>query len=77
MAFYLNKEKLEAELAITDQLILDKPFVMVNENELRLKWIEGYVSLIWIEIIPINSPPERFGSHTVYYESKSLVGSNC
>lgn len=77
MKFTLNNELQEpTPLAVHDQLILDKPFVLVNESEIRLKWVEGYVSLIWIEIVPLNAPPENAGQ-TVEYSSRSKVGANC
>ena len=77
MKFTLNNELQEpTPLVVHDQLILDKPFVLVNESEIRLKWVEGYVSLIWIEIVPLNAPPENAGQ-TVEYSSRSKVGANC
>jgi len=62
MLFNLNNELMEpAPLSTTDQIILDKPFLLVNEKEIRLQWVEGWVSIIWIEIVPLNSPPEKGG----------------
>jgi len=58
----LNDELVEPPLlAINEQIILDKPFVLVNEGEIRLSFVEGYVSLVWIEIVPLNAPPEKSG----------------
>ena len=75
--FDLNNNLMQpAPLSTTDQIILDKPFLLVNEKEIRLKWVNGWVSLIWIEIVPLNAPPEK-GGPTTYLANNSKMGANC
>lgn len=54
MDFMLNEIEVKTDpMNIKDEIIHDKPNVIVKSGEVRLKWVAGVVSLISVELTPI------------------------
>jgi len=56
-------------MGLKDEIVHDKPNIIVKSNEIRLKWVKGVVSIVSVFIIP-QEPDKDPGA------VKKLVGPN-
>jgi len=77
MDFMMNDTEVKTEpMGLPDEMIHDKPNFSVTKQELRLKWKEGVVSLVLVELVPMPGDADN-GAVKTEVEPNNFIGGDC
>lgn len=77
MDFMINEtEVTTAPMSIKDEIIHDKPNQNVKNGEIRLKWLKGIVSIVEVDIMPVQEAADP-GAVRITVAPNTFKGGDC
>jgi len=77
MDFKINEVEVQTPpMGLKDEIIHDKPNIVVKSNEIRLTWVKGVVSIVSVFVIP-QEPEKDHGAVKKTVAPNTFKGGDC